>query len=297
LKRENPVALIVAGFSPATFQLWCRSWFDKTPYLIWSGAVERKGESSTARGLWRRMLASRAAGFIAYGSAARDYLLGHGAPARLIHIGINTVDLEYFRAAASALRDERGGGAGGAGQGNLLFIGHLSAGKRLDLLLAALAVLRHEGREVILRLVGDGPQARGLRSLASKLGVAEAVMFEGFKQQAEIPAYLARAGCFVFPSEYDIWGLALVEAMAAGLPCVASPRAGATRDLIQEGVTGLISDFQNPEEAAGRIRWVLDNPREAAALGRRGQEFLLRRANLQISADGFVSAIKQALGR
>jgi glycosyltransferase involved in cell wall biosynthesis len=124
------------------------------------------------------------------------------------------------------------------------------------------------------------------------LRIERFVRFEGFVQKDDLPEYFARSCCFLFQTRHDIWGLVLVEAMASGLPCIASIHAGATRDLIQDGKTGFALDFSHTENAAQKIQWILDRPQEAKIMGLAGQRFIQEHVNLQVSARGIVSALK-----
>jgi glycosyltransferase involved in cell wall biosynthesis len=176
-------------------------------------------------------------------------------------------------------------------------VGELSQRKRVDLLLPIVAQLSEKRTDFILRVVGTGPEEVKLRGMAEQLGVSNRVSFEGFKQKPEVAKMLANADCFVFPTGFDIWGLVLVEAMAAGLPCISSLHAGVTHDLIQDGVTGFGVDFSQTGKVAEILGWVLEHPEESRAMGERARQFIADQVNLQKSAMGFVEAIRIALGR
>jgi glycosyltransferase involved in cell wall biosynthesis len=139
--------------------------------------------------------------------------------------------------------------------------------------------------------VGDGPYKDELKRIVEDWDIKDLVRFEGFKQKEDIPFYLARADCFLFPSDYDIWGLVLNEAMAAGVPCISSIHAGATHDLIIEGETGFAVDFTETGKAAEKITWIFDHPEKARIMGENASRFISENASLQKSAQGFVQAI------
>ena len=179
----------------------------------------------------------------------------------------------------------------------LLSICYLTKGKRVDQLLRAIQVLTSMRRDFVLKILGAGPEMENLRQLCCDLDIADSVEFVGFVEKSEIPAYLAAADCFLFSTEYDVWGLVLVEAMAAGVACIASRLAGATPDLIQDGVTGFALDFSDSHELAQRINWMLDNEAAAMQIGENAREFISKNVTLQVSAAGFVSAIERALSR
>lgn len=290
LARERPRAVVVTGYSLATVKLWLHSWFSRVPYVIWSGAIANPLEPmSYLRTLERRQLVSRAAAFIAYGSRARDYLISVGASEDRVRVGINTVDTEFFSRETAACRGD------GIGP-EVLFVGDLTPRKGVDLLLPAFARVARSRPEAILTLVGDGPEYARLVRQAAEYGIARQVRFEGYRQTADLPVYLRRARCLAFPTRFDIWGLVLPEAMAARVPCVASTHAGATADLIQDGVTGFRVDFTNTDEAAARLAWMLDQPGEALRMGEAASAFVRGRASLVISAAGFVEAVETAVG-
>lgn len=293
IARERPDVIVANGFSIATMKVWARSFFARTPFLIWSGATHRPRERLSAwRRLQRRIMVRRASGCIAYGSMAKDYLVSLGVEPSRIEIGINTVDTDFFRTETSRLR---AGQPRGDGIKNLLCISYLTPRKRVDQLLRVAEKLSRVRSDFRLLVLGDGPEMGPLRETARRLGVERHVDFKGFVQKDQIPAYLAVTDCFLFPTDYDIWGLVLVEAMAAGAACIASVNAGAVRDLISDGVTGYAMDFSDSEAVAARVNGLLNDAQTAARLGQAASRFIETHASLARSASGFARAINSAL--
>lgn len=99
-------------------------------------------------------------------------------------------------------------------------VGRLVHAKGHDVLLRAFARLLRDGVPARLRIAGEGPQRSALGELATRLGVEREVEFVGFVDN--VAAFLSGTSVFVMPSRWEGFGLALVEALAAGLPCVAS---------------------------------------------------------------------------
>jgi 1,2-diacylglycerol 3-alpha-glucosyltransferase len=135
----------------------------------------------------------------------------------------------------------------------LLYAGRLAKEKRLDLLFRAIARLcrTHEFR---LCIAGSGPMERSLRRLAHRLGVCARVVFCGSVPHEQMGDYYAAADLFVFPSPTDTMGLVLVEAMGAGLPCVAVGKYG-PGEIVTDGETGLVVPFDEARfaEATGTL--------------------------------------------
>jgi glycosyltransferase involved in cell wall biosynthesis len=292
VRKENPSLTIASGFSFATMKLWMRSWFCSTPYLIWSGHILAKGRhESFFRRLQRKLLIKRAVGFIAYGTKAREYLVSLGIEPEKIVIGINTVDTEYFKNETEKIRVYQRNNK----RKYLLYIGYIVKRKRIDLLFHVIKILSKKRNDFILKLVGDGPEMRQLKILARELDIIDFISFEGFRHKKEIPRYLKQSDCFLFPTGFDIWGLVLVEVMAAGLPCISSINAGSTYDLIEDGINGFAMDFSKATDVAEKIDWILNNPEISDQIGRNASLFIAENVNLEKSARGFIQAINNAL--
>jgi len=113
---------------------------------------------------------------------------------------------------------------------HLLAIGRLSAEKGFDLLLKSVAKLRRDHPHAGLVIVGKGPEEARLKTLAEELGIAEAVRFAG---HVDRPArFYSGADIFVLSSRHEGMPNVLIEAIASGLPVVATPASGGVVDLL-----------------------------------------------------------------
>lgn len=288
--NDKPDVIIVSGFSLSALKVWCLSWITKTPYLIWSGAIKTYYRpESRWRKLLRKMLVQRASAFIVYGTKAGDYIMSLGGNKSNIYLSFNTTDIEHFQQKAFKKSIDN------AKQKKILYVGYITKGKRIDHIFYAIKFLSRYRNDFILTIVGDGPEVEYLKKLALNLGILSIIKFEGYIQKEEIPIYYAEADCFVFPSEYDIWGLVINEAMAAELPCIVSHHAGAAWDLIEDSITGFIVDFSRPEMVAKKIQWIFDNPDDAERIGRNAREFITNNASIEKSAENFVKAVLYTL--
>lgn len=145
----------------------------------------------------------------------------------------------------------------------ILWVGRLDPVKGLDELVDAVAML--DDRTVRLVLCGEGPYESTIRRRVADAGFDDRVCFLG--RRDDIPALLAAADVFVFPSRTEGLPNALLEAMAARCPIVTTDAPGC-RDLIADGRTGLIAPPRDPAGLADRIRRLIDDRDLAAALGR-----------------------------
>jgi glycogen synthase len=124
----------------------------------------------------------------------------------------------------------------GAGRPRIAYVGRLAAQKRVDVLVRAFGLMREEAHLVV---VGDGPDGRRIRRLAATSAAADRITLTGFVPHTAVPAVLASVDLLVLPSAYEEMGSVLVEAMAAGLPVVASD-VGGIPEVVGHGETGLL---------------------------------------------------------
>jgi len=150
----------------------------------------------------------------------------------------------------------------------LLFVGRLSQEKGLDVLLRALALLS-ERLSFHLTVAGNGPLRHQLGELACQLGLSGRVTWLGFCEQTA--GLLRGTDVCVVPSRSESFGLAVVEAMAAGVACVGS-YTGGIREMITHGVDGLLVAPDDPPALAERIKALLTDRQMRTALGRAGRQ-------------------------
>jgi len=121
-----------------------------------------------------------------------------------------------------------------------------------------LQALRYLAPTTKLILVGDGPLRSELKTFAKKIGVEEMIIFVGFIPYYELPPYYTIADVFIRPSLSEGFGNVFLEAMASGVPVVATPVGGIT-DIVSHGTTGFLCDLKNPEDIARSVRYILDD--------------------------------------
>ena len=159
-------------------------------------------------------------------------------------------------------------------------VGRLEPQKGFDVLLRALRVVPNAE----LLLVGDGTERGHLQELANDLGVAERVTWAGWLSDPR--ATLGEMDVFVLPSRFEGFPLALVEAMLAERPVVATT-TGSVEDAVIEAKTGFLVPPDDPEALAEGINQVLADANRGGEMGRRGRELALERFTARATAAAF----------
>ena len=289
LTTEKPDRIIVSGFSIATMKVWWYTRRKKAEFLIWSGSVTTKGKGAgLVRTMQRRFLAAYSAAFIVYGKGAGKYMESLGVASKKIFKAINTVDTVFFSQKTAELKEKA---VLSDNKHRLSYVGYLSERKNVGQLLQCIRLLASERTDFILDLIGDGDAKADLQRQVRELKLDDFVRFPGFKQKHELPEYYASTDVFLFQTGFDIWGLVLNEAMAAGLPCIASPKPGAVDDLILDGETGYVIDFNDEKSIVQKINYLFDHKDQAKRIGNNATAFIKENASVKQSAEGFVKAI------
>lgn len=148
-------------------------------------------------------------------------------------------------------------------------VGTLRPVKGFDILLQAFARLAPHWPGAHLLIVGDGPEMKKLRALADILGLCDRVHFTGARTDVE--QLLPALDVFVCPSHWEGLPLAVVEAMAAGLPVVAT-RVSSLTEVVAEGVTGLIVPPADPAALAHSLETLLEDPELRRRMGAAGRQ-------------------------
>ena len=146
----------------------------------------------------------------------------------------------------------------------MLFVGRLVYQKGLDLLMKALGELKDFSWQ--LRLVGDGPHRSELERLAKNLGISDRIEFKGWIDKEMVTREYQHANLFVFPSRHEGMPNAVLEAMASGLPVIASKISG-NEELVNHGVTGLLVPPENFMELGRAVRSLLEDTEKMKKFG------------------------------
>jgi glycosyltransferase involved in cell wall biosynthesis len=229
----------------------------------------------------RRMILRRAVAVIANSPSLAA--LSQEADPIPVAVIPNGVDAAFFQPAQrSATR----------GNFSLLFVGRLVEQKNLKAVLGAIARLRPRLRGPLsLQVVGDGPLRGELERLAQFLDVSELVTWHGWLNKARLLRLYQDADCFVNPSLYEGMPNTVLEAMACGLPVIAS-RIGGNDDLVVDGVTGFLFDLANEPTFDERLAILLGDRALAVRFGQAGRERVLERFSWRSVAQRYVEILR-----
>ncbi len=147
-------------------------------------------------------------------------------------------------------------------------VGRVAKEKNHQSLIEAFSLLAEKGHPAHLAILGNGPLKEPLMARAVKLGIAERVHFLPVTSQVNI--FYGAVNLFVLSSDIEGMPLTLLEAMAAGLPAVAT-RAGGIPEAVESGKTGYTVDTGSPSSLALRIGEILSDPVKAARMGEAGR--------------------------
>jgi glycosyltransferase involved in cell wall biosynthesis len=211
--------------------------------------------------------------------AAADHLLSYGVPARKLVIIPNFIPDEVFAPCLPALPRSQ----------SVVRLGMVARMnhpvKNYPLLLRGVARLVAKFPNLEVLLVGDGPLRNGLEQLAQELRIASHVRFTGDRR--DVPAIMRSLDIAVLTSDSEGLSNAILEAMAVGLPVVAS-RVGGNPELVEEGQTGLLFRAGSDIEFASAVETLLLNPE----LRRRMGEEARRRALEKYQVDSVLEQFK-----
>ena len=155
-----------------------------------------------------------------------------------------------------------------------LFIGQAIYRKGISWLLEACALLEERGeRDYSVVVVGDGEQRQIFAETAAGKPFADRIVWAGWGEYGSLGQYYQQADVFVFPTLEDIWGMVVLEAMLFEKPVLCSKWAGA-EELLEHGKSGFIFDPYQPEELAGYMQKIIQDPSLIQKMGERSKELI-----------------------
>ncbi len=176
----------------------------------------------------------------------------------------------------------------------LFALQRLSIYKGVDILIKSMSCLTD--LPCVLLVAGSGADKERLEKTVRDLGLQERVRLLGFVADEDLPSYWGLANIFVFHSYYETFGLVLAEAMRAG-KAVVSVRSTAIPEVVRHNMDGLLVEPGNPEEMAGAIRELIDNPERRESLAETGKARAERDFSWDKVAHAYEAVFEEVLQR
>ncbi len=278
LDHLDPTIVLSVGFSPLVsgrIERWCAKRAG-VAFGVWSGEIaSRPTARAHLRRAQRRHLIRRADFAVAYGWSSARYLRALSAELPIV-VGRNTTPTPAWPARQRNLETLE-----------LLVVSRAQPGKRIDLVIDAVRKLSLP--DLRLTVVGDGPELSSLKARASG---AERIRFSGALSPKEVRESYMRADVFAFPSEYDIFGLVLVEAMSSGLAVVTSAAPGGVVDLAVDGRNCIIVREPSVDAWGEALRRVCLDSDLRQRLGERARATIQRRWTVESAASAMVAGFR-----
>ena len=249
--REQQVDVVHAHqYTPFFYALSARLFGAWRPILFTEHGRHQPDYPRPKRMLANRLFLSRRDRVVGVGAAVRQALINNeGIPGRRVGVLYNGIDVDAFAAAAdrSAARRELGVGPG---EFVLLQVARLDYLKDHATAVRTLARVLTQAPQARLALVGDGPERPAVEAHVRELGLGDKVRL--FGTRADVARLLHGADTFLLTSTSEGIPLTVIEAMAAGLPVVATD-VGGMREVVAHGTTGLLAAAKDDTALAGHV--------------------------------------------
>jgi glycosyltransferase involved in cell wall biosynthesis len=201
----------------------------------------------------------------------------------------NGVDTDYFCPAERRDEDARHAFV-------FLFVGRFQIQKNLFYLLDHFASLRRsEVGPFVLHIVGDGPQHDKLRNHAINLGIEDFLVWHDWVDKDRLRQIYRSADCFVNPSLYEGMPNVVLEAMACGLPVIASRVLG-NDAVVRHGETGWLFDLSEPDAFGTALRKMMATPGQASEMGKKGRSWVMNGFSWRRVAQAYADLFSGAAG-
>ena len=279
------------------FQVFFYAGLTKTPVVFWTlGALRGKTPRSTFQRIYRsvtRWMENRSAALLGYSSNAIDYFQQQGYPPEKQFKAVNVVDtdrvqqrIEQSRDQVEPLRDQ----LRLHDQKVILFVGAVTREKRLEDLIEAFEAVHNRLPNTRLVIVGDGPHMPQIRESVASSPVGQAIDLTG-KVIDGVSAYFLLGDIFVLP---HLGGLSISEAMAHGLPVIATIADGCELDLIESGGNGYLIPVGQPAVLAETMMQLLADDVLCQRMKDRSREIIAHQYNVHTYVQGINDAVAYA---
>ncbi len=176
----------------------------------------------------------------------------------------------------------------------LFTVQRLSGEKKIDITLRAFKYVALKYESVYLIIAGKGPEEKKLMALSKELDLEDKIFFTGYVDEDNLPKYFAACDIFVFNSISETFGVIFPQAFASGKPVVAASST-AVPEVVENNVTGLLTESMNPEEFSQGIIKLIDNANLRRKLSKNARKEALNKYDWSLIADKYEEIFVQLL--
>lgn len=281
--RERPQVVQLATVDDCPLGLWISKWV-KLPFVIYAHGNEIL---SVLYGGWEkhRLALRRADRVLAISHFTANLVQKAGVERDRIEVIQLGCEIDHFRPLSpkNELRQKLLGSR--YRDRVILTVGNIVARKGHDMVIRSLPAILRDVNDVTYLIIGDGPYRGYLEQLAMAVGVHDHVIFGGRVSDEDLPDIYALADVFVMPGreqsdacDVEGFGLVYLEANACAKPTIGG-RSGGIPDAVEDGVTGLLVDPNDPENIADAIKRLLTDSALAMRMGQEGRLRVIRDFN------------------
>jgi len=293
VKEFNP-DVIVFPDHPRSITYWqIASWAKKRKkrIVIWACGWEGehiKGLTRIVKNSLLKRFVRKASFILAYSTTAKTKMINLGVDPSRVEVAYNGIELDHLENAKEKFMREAQQVRGGNSKKILLYVGGLSREKKVNLLLKAFSLFKNQYHDIILWIIGDGPETANLKKYVAINRITD-VVFLG-RIIDGVDKYFAAADFFVLPGA---GGLAINQAMYWGLPCIVSKADGTEDDLIVSDVTGFRFSHNDEESLCATMKRALSyDILKLEHMGQNAKERILVQSNVDQMVKTFHKYLK-----
>jgi glycosyltransferase involved in cell wall biosynthesis len=286
LRAFRPEVVITTGFNPTHLFGYLYARLHGLKHVAMTDGTLESEEKLTRFHRWvRRRVYAGTQSFIGASDGAFDLYRGYGInEARLFKSRLCANNAAFYTVSPVEKKYD------------FIFCGRFVKVKSpLFALELAQQVARRLGRRIAIAFVGSGEMESEMRSVAATMAAEVDAVFPGFARQDELPKLYGAARIFVFPTQWDPWGVVTNEACASGLPVLITPFAGSAKELVRDGENGYVLPLDLVRWVDAAVSLLTDNERYAR-FSRRSRE-LVADYSYENAARGISNAVFAAVNR
>ncbi len=254
---------------------------------------QRLGVKRVLREFYLKWFYSHVDAFCYVGKKSLTHLRERGIQDVRLFFSPYNVDSELFEHQSKAkTREERRKALGILPNQTVVLFSGKMIDRKQPMMMVELAKRFQNNNELVTIMLGDGPLFERVKVELTDLVRQRKVILPGFVNQSGLGEYFGAADFLVFPSKYDTWGLVVNEAMQFGLPCFVSDKVGCADDLIVEGQSGHVFEWDNFPKLVGLVERALADKTQLRIMGSFARE-KIRAYSGEAATQGILRALNQ----